>query len=81
MAQRILIVEDDPAQLRYLEEVIAALGYDVEVANSGEAAVEFLSLDGQKIDLVLLDLVLPGIDGVEVLEKTKPALPICRSSS
>jgi DNA-binding NtrC family response regulator len=75
MAQRILIVEDDPAQLRYLEEVIAALGYDVEVANSGEAAVEFLSLDGQKIDLVLLDLVLPGIDGVEVLEKTKPALP------
>ena len=75
MAQRILIVEDDPAQLRYLEEVIAALGYDVEVANSGEAAVEFLSLDGQKIDLALLDLVLPGIDGVEVLEKTKPALP------
>ena len=80
MAQRILIVEDDPAQLRYLEEVVATLGYEIEVASTGEAAVELLAEDGQNIDLVLLDLVLPAMDGVEVLEKirrpTRPDLPI-----
>jgi len=75
MAQRILIVEDDPAQLRYLEEVISALGYEIEVAGNGEAAVEQMAQNGQDIDLVLLEFVLPEMDGVEVLEKIKPIRP------
>lgn len=75
MAQRILIVEDDPAQLRYLEEVVGALGYEIEVANTGETAVDLLAQEGQDIDLVLLDLVLPEMDGVAVLEKIKPSRP------
>ena len=76
MAQTILIVEDDPAQLRYFETVVTTLGYAAQTAADGEAAVDFLRRpDGGAVDLVLLDLVLPGIDGVEVLEKVKPARP------
>ncbi|MCH8182982.1 MAG: sigma-54-dependent Fis family transcriptional regulator [Proteobacteria bacterium] len=76
MAQSILIVEDDPAQLRYIDTVVRSLGYATNAATDGEAAVERLLDEGKEpFDLVLLDLVLPGIDGVQVLEKVKPARP------
>ena len=76
MAQSILIVEDDPAQLRYIDTVVRSLGYTTNAAADGEAAVErLLDEDAEGFDLVLLDLVLPGIDGVEVLEKVKPLRP------
>ena len=76
MAQSILIVEDDPAQLRYIDTVVRSLGYATNAATDGEAAVERLLDEGEEeFDLVLLDLVLPGIDGVQVLEKVKPARP------
>ncbi len=76
MAQSILIVEDDPAQLRYIDTVVRSLGYATDAATDGEAAVERLLNEGEEdFDLVLLDLVLPGIDGVQVLEKVRPARP------
>lgn len=67
MAQRVLIVDDDPAQRRILEEVIKRLGYDTKTAGSGEQALSILQGDGPAISLVLLDLVMPGVDGMEVL--------------
>ena len=61
MAQSILIVEDDPAQLRYIDTVVRSLGYATDAANDGEAAVErLLKKDAEDFDLVLLDLVLPA---------------------
>lgn len=76
MAQSILIVEDDPAQLRYIETVVRSLGYATSAVTDGEAAVERLLDEGEEdFDLVLLDLVLPGIDGVQVLEKVRPQRP------
>lgn len=67
MAQRVLIVDDDPAQRRILEEVIKRFGYDTKTAGSGEQALSILQGDGPAISLVLLDLVMPGVDGMEVL--------------
>jgi len=62
---RILAVDDEPQILRALATNLRARGYDVEVAQSGEAA---LTLTAKKHpDLVILDLGLPGIDGVEVI--------------
>lgn len=67
MAQSILIVEDDPAQLRHIDTVVRSLGYATSAVADGEAAVDrLLADDDADFDLVLLDLVLPGIDGVQV---------------
>ena len=63
---RILVVDDEPQLLRALGTNLKARGYDVELAPTGEAA---LTLAARKHpDLVILDLGLPGIDGVEVIE-------------
>jgi len=62
---RILVVDDEPQLLRALGTNLRARGYDVELAPSGEAA---LAVAARKHpDLVVLDLGLPGIDGVEVI--------------
>ena len=71
MAQRVLIVDDDPAQRRILEEVIKRFGYETKSAGSGEQALSILQSDGPSISLVLLDLVMPGVSGMEVLSKLK----------
>ena len=71
MAQRVLIVDDDPAQRRILEEVVKRFGYETKSAGSGEQALSILQSDGPSISLVLLDLVMPGVSGMEVLSKLK----------
>ena len=78
MPKRVLIVDDDPAQRRILEEVIKRLGYPTKSAASGDKALDILlGPDAGTISLVLLDLVMPGIDGMEVLERVngKPGIP------
>ena len=76
MASTILIVEDDPAQLRFLEAVVSNLGYRVITASGGPEGLEvILGREQEQIDLVLLDLVMPEIDGFEVLERVHPVRP------
>ena len=64
MADRILVVEDDSTIARHLERALLAQGYEVEVAATGHAARDRAS--AWEPDLVLLDLGLPDVDGVEV---------------
>ncbi|MBT3371663.1 MAG: sigma-54-dependent Fis family transcriptional regulator [Rhodospirillaceae bacterium] len=76
MAQTVLIVDDDPTQRRLLETVVSRHGYDVEIAKGGEDAVAFMQSEkGNNIDLILLDLVMPDLDGFEVLSQVKPRWP------
>tara|TARA_R110000824_G_scaffold390760_3_gene587534 strand:- start:15017 stop:16561 length:1545 start_codon:yes stop_codon:yes gene_type:complete len=76
MTQAILIVDDDPAQRRILEEVVNRDGYRAIPVESGEAALAYLEgPSGPEISLVVLDLVMPGIDGMEVLKRTHPSKP------
>jgi len=76
MAQTILVVDDDPAQRRILEEVVKRDGYRTITAENGQAALELLNgIHGKEISLVILDLVMPGIDGMEVLETMRPGHP------
>jgi DNA-binding NtrC family response regulator len=78
MPKLVLIVDDDPAQRRILEEIIRQLGFDTKCAQGGEQAVQILdSQDRGAIALVLLDLVMPGMDGIEVLKRVaaKPGRP------
>ena len=70
MASRILIVEDDPAQRRILEELVKRLGFDASAADGGIKGIEVLNgPQGGSIELVILDLLMPGMDGLEFLEK------------
>jgi DNA-binding NtrC family response regulator len=78
MPKLVLIVDDDPAQRRILEEILRQLGFETRCALGGAQAVEILEAqDSSAIALVLLDLVMPGMDGFEVLKRVaaKPGRP------
>ena len=77
MAQKILVVDDEPLNLDLLEQELSDLGYLVEKADGGKAAMEKLSV--KPADLVLLDYQMPGMNGIETLieiKKKNPALPV-----
>src|SRR6266550_2737653 len=69
MPQNILLVDDEPLNLDLLEQELTDLGYGVEKAESGRAALEKLAVT--PVDLVLLDYQMPGMNGIEVLEEIK----------
>ena len=74
MAATILIADDDPVQRRLVENMVQKCGYETAVVDSGDAAVEILAgPDGQGIDCLVLDLVMPGLDGMGVLAKIREA--------
>ncbi|MGB6753780.1 MAG: sigma-54 dependent transcriptional regulator [Xanthobacteraceae bacterium] len=70
----ILVVDDDPVQCRLLEATLQKLDYRALTRDSGEAALELLTgPDGADIDCVILDLVMPNLDGLGVLAKMRQA--------
>jgi len=72
MAETILIVDDDPVQRRLLEGMATRFGYTVMTADGGDAAVAALTGD-TRIDCVILDLVMPDLDGYGVLSRMRDA--------
>lgn len=73
MSARILIVEDDAPLRALLQERLAAEGYTVEAVATGEEALQ--ALETQSPDLVILDLMLPGMDGLEVCRRLRARHP------
>jgi CheY-like chemotaxis protein/anti-sigma regulatory factor (Ser/Thr protein kinase) len=67
---KILVVDDEPVNLEIINEHLEDEGYQVETAQSGEQALTVLSEDNG-FDLILLDRMMPGIDGIEVLKQIK----------
>jgi DNA-binding response OmpR family regulator len=68
---RVLVIEDDPKIRRSLQQGLRADGYDVVAAATGEEGQRLA--DGQRFDCVVLDLLLPGRDGLEVLAELRRA--------
>ncbi len=71
---RILIVEDDAEIVDFMQLMLAQANCDVRVAYSGEEALTALRRargEGEEVDLVLLDIMMPGMDGYEVMARTK----------
>ena len=71
---QVLVVDDEPDNIRFLGHLLAAEGYQVHVAESGERALETLDClaDGTPPDLLLLDILMPnGMDGIEVCRRLK----------
>ncbi len=69
----LLVADDDPAVRQSLERTLAREGYTVALASDGEAALERLRAGG--IDLVLSDLKMPGLTGLELLREVKALAP------
>jgi DNA-binding response OmpR family regulator len=69
MARKILVVDDDPDILRLLKAFLSSRGYEVLTAADGPGALESFAKD--RPDLVLLDVMLPGMDGWEVLRRIR----------
>ncbi|KLN60282.1 hypothetical protein WH96_14000 [Kiloniella spongiae] len=75
----ILLVEDEDAVRSFSARALENKGYKVLEANSGEAALEILQQDGETIDLVITDVVMPKMDGptlIKTLYKTHPDLKV-----
>ena len=80
MAKTVLIVDDDPTQRRLLQAVVEKSGFSTLQADNGDRALEMaLGADKDNIHVMLLDLVMPGRDGMEVLadlQAKRPELPV-----
>jgi DNA-binding NtrC family response regulator len=74
MAACILIADDDAVQRRLVENMVQKCGYEAIVVDSGDAAITALTApDAPPVDAVVLDLVMPGLDGMGVLAKLREA--------
>jgi DNA-binding NtrC family response regulator len=74
MSGRILVVDDDPVQCRLLENMLQKSGYEAVTLDNGDAALALLtSAEGASIDCVVLDLVMPNLDGLGVLARLRQA--------
>jgi len=71
MAQHILVVDDEPAVRRALERALKLDSYDVELAADGREALDHLA--DNPADAVILDVMMPGIDGLEVCRRMRAA--------
>jgi signal transduction histidine kinase len=65
----ILVVDDNPTNIQVLFDVLSQIGYRVAIAKSGEAALQ--RLQSYQPDLILLDVMMPGIDGFETCQRLK----------
>jgi two-component system sensor histidine kinase/response regulator len=73
---RILVVDDQPANLRAVSTLLVRSGYEVVTANTGEDALRLAT--GQVPDLLLLDMMMPGMDGFDLLARIKQHPPLLR---
>lgn len=77
MAQKILVVEDDEFLRELYEELLKGEGYEVSLAVDGQEGLDKLSAGG--FDLVLLDIMLPKMDGLEILRHVKEKPPAAKN--
>jgi CheY-like chemotaxis protein len=69
MGERVLIVDDNPTNLKLVAYLVKANGYDVDTAADAEAAVA--AIRASKPRVILMDIQLPGIDGLELTRRLK----------
>lgn len=69
MKQKLLLVDDDPDILKVNRILLEREGYDVLTATGGEEAIELVKQG--EVDLMILDIMMPGVDGFEVCQRLK----------
>ena len=82
-SEKILLVDDEEMVIDVGRALLEKLGYQVVVANGGEAAVDTISKMGKEIDLVVLDMIMPEMDGgraFDLIREIRPDVPVILSS-
>lgn len=69
MKHKVLIVDDNPDSIAIMRSILESRGYDVAAAQSGAEALDFLQRE--TVNLVLLDIMMPEMSGIEVLQRIK----------
>jgi len=77
--EQILVVDDDEDNLDILQQSLESLGYRVLKANNGREAVEIYQARSDEIDMVVIDMIMPGMDGGEVFDRLKAVNPGIRA--
>lgn len=72
---RILVVDDEPVQLRTARRILEGIGYSVSTAHSGEEALQLFSTDETAFDLIIVDVLMPGMDGPSTVEQLRQIKP------
>lgn len=76
--KKVLIVEDDPSNILYLNKLLEKASIDALVAENGRKAIELVK-ENEDIDLILMDIQLPGINGLETtveIKKIRSSIPV-----
>jgi CheY-like chemotaxis protein len=68
---KILIVEDDPLMLRMYQKIFTMEQYTVDIAGNGEEALEKVRTEAEKPVIILMDIMMPKMNGLEALDKLK----------
>lgn len=82
-SETILLVDDEELILEVGQALLETLGYQVIVATCGQQAVEYMQKKGKEVDLVLLDMIMPGMDGSMTFDQLRelcPSVPVVLSS-
>jgi DNA-binding NtrC family response regulator len=74
MPGKILLVDDEPKTLKYLSRYLLKKGFEVFTAENGEEA--FILIQDESLDVVVLDVLMPGMDGMTVLKRIKQISPV-----
>jgi len=75
VSETILVVDDEPMVLDLCRHVLSLGGYNVLGAKGGEEALTFFEKAGEPIELALLDVMMPGLNGFEVAQRIRGASP------
>ncbi|MDP3690801.1 MAG: ATP-binding protein [Bradyrhizobium sp.] len=73
--ETILVVEDDPGVRAYIVETLQDLGYTVIQAYNGDTALKLVDAGTGRIDLLLTDIIMPGINGRQLADELQKRLP------
>jgi len=70
-SNKILVIEDNTANMKLVNDILTANGYEVLQATEGLTGLDVMKSHANEISLILLDLKLPDINGIEVIKKAK----------
>ena len=79
MIKKIFLIEDEEQIRKMYEEALVSGGYVVETSQNGQQAVENLTTDNSDYSLILLDIMMPGLDGINILKQIKANTSPARS--